>query len=153
MAFLILSSLFSLAAKADVAWVGNARINIERRGTFSGGTLEGRTLEINVCDYGTRQITFEAFKPGVTDVDGASVWQQINAQAKLVKDSNGETISSSSPQVKNRIGNNALYNIWFQGMLPSAVTGLDPESINTHLLISMDGNLVLSIPIHFSCSN
>jgi hypothetical protein len=150
---LVLSSLFSVAAKAEVSWVGNARINNVRRGNFSSGTIEGRTLEINICDYGTNQISFEVYKPGVTDIDGASVWQQINAQAKLVKDSNGETISSSAPTVKSRVGNNALYNLYFQGMFPSAVTGLDPEAVNTHLLIALDGNIALSIPVHFSCIN
>ena len=151
--FMAFSALLSVSAQADVSWAGNTRFSVVRRGNYSSGSLEGQTLNINICDYGTYTLTFEAYKPGVTDVANSSVWQNINAQMRLVQDSTGVAISGGSPSVTGQSGNNAVYSISLRSIAPQAVTGLDPNSEHTHLFISLDGNQTLSIPIHFACVN
>lgn len=154
MTLLALSSF----AHADDTWLGNVRVRLVHRGADNTTAFDGQPIVYNLCDYNTYYIYFDYYQQGVTDSPGVAVWQQVDAQAQLTKDSNGATVNSGPIQVVGNSGNNAVYQVYLPAFNPQTVYNADPElqngqTMHTHLDVQLNGNDVLSVPIDYSCTH
>jgi hypothetical protein len=149
------------AANTNDTWLGNIRLVNEHRGSWGTYPYNGQAFSMNLCGYNSYSIYFDYYQSGVTDAPGTPVWQNISAQVQLVQDSTQNVIAQISIPVVGMNGNNAVYEIPVNvisfepnGVIaPSVVTGLDPNSQNTHVVIYLDNKAVTSIPLQFSCEN
>jgi hypothetical protein len=149
-------ALFS-ALSAQASWLGDVRVEVRHRDSDVITNYDGSPIEANICDYNDFTVAFQFYKAGVTDVPGVSIWQNVNAQAQLVKDSTQTVIHSASVPVTTHYENNAFYSLLLRNINPDTVSQIDPEMQNhgtmaTHLNVYMDGNLMLSLPINYSCT-
>ena len=153
--FLCLAALLVVSfAQANEPWVGDVQVRLVHRGSDTTTAFDGQPVVYNLADYNTFSISFEYYQQGVTDTPGIAVWQSVDAQVQLVKDSTQEVINSGTIPVVGNDGNNVVYNIRLVTLNPTTVASLDPEMQNrqtmkTHLNITLNGNQVLSIPINY----
>jgi hypothetical protein len=142
------------SAHADSVWVGKVQVRLVHRGSDTTTAFDGQPIVYNLGDYNTFSVSFELYEQGVTDNPGVSVWQSVDAQVQLVKDSTQEVINSGSIPVVGTDGNNAVYNIRLVTLNPDTVSHMDPElqnrqTMKTHLNVTLNGGQVLSIPIDY----
>jgi hypothetical protein len=151
---LLLAFHFTRFAQAD-SWLGNVQVEHHRRSLTEKYVLNSQTIADNLANYSTYTLTFDFFKPGVTNVPGTSPWENADARVELVKDSSQATISSAPISITSSHGHNAVYSVPFDLINPQIVAGMDPELANrgtmhTHLHVIMDGQVMLSVPVDYN---
>jgi hypothetical protein len=150
---LVLAFSFNMAGASDL-WVGNVIVHNNHRGIQMDTPFEGQTFINNLAGYNDFSVTFEVYKRGVTDNPDSEIWKKIDAQAELVRDSNGKADSKTYIEVTGRNGNNAVYSLSLYKINPSTVVSVDPEMQNgqvmlTHINLIIDGERHVSIPMGY----
>jgi hypothetical protein len=131
--------------------------NIKVSHTIGGQTTTrdyapGSTVEIDLCEPNKYALTFQVYKPGITDNPNASVWQSINAETELVRGNSEETLQKRSANYIERVGNNALYHININELSPCVAVLSEPSIEFSELFINLDGQLASTIFLHYTCS-
>src|SRR4051812_39783646 len=88
---LVLISISNLAMAAD-SWLGNVQVRETHRGTVRQWELTGQPLSYNLADYSLYLLSFELYKDGVTNIPNVPVWEKINVEMVLVKDSTQQVL-------------------------------------------------------------